>query len=270
MASNLPFNYTGADLYALCSDAMLKAITRQARLVDEKVAAHNAQVGQEDERTGKPKTKTTIAQFFDHYATQEDISVVVTEEDFEGAKRELVPSVSMDELGHYERVRRTFEGTPTPQTNGAGARPTTSSAATVSTSHTSPESRGHSISNSVSTNNTSVTSGSNQSKKPDGVQRMFRRIVSVSNKQRRLSKGKGSSKNLGALAEGHPADSSAVSESSYHDDDADEFVIRTDHLRGSNGSATAPGHKGKGRRGSTASERGFADAAGNDEEELYS
>src|ERR1700743_1712367 len=37
VASRLPFTYTGADLYALCSDAMLKAITRKTRGVDEKV-----------------------------------------------------------------------------------------------------------------------------------------------------------------------------------------------------------------------------------------
>jgi peroxin-6 len=88
-------------MYALCSDAMLKAITRQARLVDEKVAAINA------ERTANPMS---IAYFFDHLAADEDTAVMVREEDFVEAHRELVPSVSADELLHYERVRSTFEG----------------------------------------------------------------------------------------------------------------------------------------------------------------
>lgn len=35
---------------------------------------------------------------------------MVTEEDFIEAHRELVPSVSADELKHYERVRKAFEG----------------------------------------------------------------------------------------------------------------------------------------------------------------
>ena len=87
-------------MYALCSDAMLKAITRQARAVDDKVKAHNA--------THK---QISIAYFFDHLATEEDTAVMVTEQDFIEANGELVPSVSADELGHYERVRKAFEGT---------------------------------------------------------------------------------------------------------------------------------------------------------------
>lgn len=41
---------------------------------------------------------------------EEDTAVMVTEEDFMEAHRELVPSVSADELRHYDRVRRQFEG----------------------------------------------------------------------------------------------------------------------------------------------------------------
>jgi len=37
ISETLPFTYTGADLYTHCSDAMVKAITRQANIVDEKV-----------------------------------------------------------------------------------------------------------------------------------------------------------------------------------------------------------------------------------------
>ena len=80
VAESLPFTYTGADLYALCSDAMLKAITRQASTVDTKIKA-------------LPGTPVTTAYFFDHLATNEDIAVMVTEEDFFAANRELVGSV---------------------------------------------------------------------------------------------------------------------------------------------------------------------------------
>ncbi|KAF2705096.1 peroxin 6 [Pleomassaria siparia CBS 279.74] len=99
VASKLPFTYTGADMYALCSDAMLKAITRQARAVDEKVKAYNA-----------ANPTMTVAYFFDHLATDEDTAVMVTEDDFVEANRELIPSVSADEIKHYETVRKTFEG----------------------------------------------------------------------------------------------------------------------------------------------------------------
>ena len=32
-----PFNFTGADFYALCTDALLKAMTRKAEEVDAKI-----------------------------------------------------------------------------------------------------------------------------------------------------------------------------------------------------------------------------------------
>nr|AAK16738.1 Pex6 protein [Colletotrichum lagenaria] len=105
VAQQLPFTYTGADFYALCSDAMLKAVTRQAASVDAKIRELEAQPRS---RTGPIST----AYFFDHHATPEDIAVMVTEEDFLAANRELVPSVSAGELSHYEQVRAMFEGPP--------------------------------------------------------------------------------------------------------------------------------------------------------------
>ncbi|KAG8530676.1 uncharacterized protein KY384_004031 [Bacidia gigantensis] len=102
VSESLPFTYTGADLYALCSDAMLKAITRQASAVDAKIKA-------------LPGGPVTTAYFFDHLATKEDISVMVTEDDFANAQNELVPSVSVKELEHYQRVRQNFEGPSKPR-----------------------------------------------------------------------------------------------------------------------------------------------------------
>ncbi|KAL8768579.1 MAG: hypothetical protein Q9209_005264 [Squamulea sp. 1 TL-2023] len=96
VAESLPFTYTGADLYALCSDAMLKAITRQASAVDAKIKA-------------LPNGPVTTAYFFDHLASKEDIEVMVAESDFMAAMRELVGSVSAKEFEHYQRVRHSFE-----------------------------------------------------------------------------------------------------------------------------------------------------------------
>ncbi|KND92208.1 Peroxisomal biogenesis factor 6 [Tolypocladium ophioglossoides CBS 100239] len=109
VSERLPFTYTGADFYALCSDAMLKAVTRQAAGVDAKVKAINAERGGEHD--------ISTAYYFDHYATPEDIAVMVTEADFMAAHEELIPSVSAAELAHYEKVRAAFEGvgdTPAP------------------------------------------------------------------------------------------------------------------------------------------------------------
>ncbi|RKF61694.1 Peroxisomal biogenesis factor 6 [Erysiphe neolycopersici] len=99
----LPFTYTGADFYALCSDAMLKAVTRQSSLVDYKISEINAT----NVKSGKKKIST--AYYFDHFATEEDLAVTVTEEDFCAAERELIPSVSVKELENYLRVQSQFE-----------------------------------------------------------------------------------------------------------------------------------------------------------------
>lgn len=96
---------------------MLKAITRQAGAVDEKVKSYN----------GTHSPTITIAYFFDHFATEEDTAVMVTEQDFIDAHKELVPSVSADELGHYERVRKTFEGTGKKEEKPLGGNPSGSS-----------------------------------------------------------------------------------------------------------------------------------------------
>lgn len=83
---------------------MLKAVTRSSRLVDDRVSAIN------EERQSRSQNTISVANFFDHFATEADTQIAVTEEDFVTAKQELVPSVSVDELRHYERVRNTFEG----------------------------------------------------------------------------------------------------------------------------------------------------------------
>ncbi|KAF7196393.1 Peroxisomal biogenesis factor 6 [Pseudocercospora fuligena] len=114
VAETLPFTFTGADLYALCSDAMLKAVTRSARQVDARVQHING------ERASRGQAQISVAYYFDHYDSEDDTQVMVTEEDFIRAKEDLVPSVSVDELRHYERVRASFEGaTKKPETGEA-------------------------------------------------------------------------------------------------------------------------------------------------------
>jgi peroxin-6 len=40
IAQQCPFNYTGADFYALCADAMLKAMSRKAEEIDLKIGSY--------------------------------------------------------------------------------------------------------------------------------------------------------------------------------------------------------------------------------------
>ena len=46
VAELCPFNYTGADFYALCSDAMLNAMSRKAMTLETKIGACNIYVAQ--------------------------------------------------------------------------------------------------------------------------------------------------------------------------------------------------------------------------------
>lgn len=93
VAQSLPFTYTGADMYALCSDAMLKAVMKQARQVDKKVGELRQQQQRQRQQAGVGDSTITTAWWFDHCAKEEDLKVEIGEDDFDEARRELVPSV---------------------------------------------------------------------------------------------------------------------------------------------------------------------------------
>lgn len=104
IAERFALTYTGADLYSVASDSMLKAMLRIAGEVDVKIAAYNKQ----REEQGLPVVSTRW--WFDNVSTDEDIKVTVKQQDLLEAQRESVPSVLAEELAHYERVRQNFEG----------------------------------------------------------------------------------------------------------------------------------------------------------------
>ncbi|SCU84187.1 LADA_0D00342g1_1 [Lachancea dasiensis] len=99
IADICPFNYTGADFYALCSDAMLNAMTRVSKDVDKKVLSYSQKVGR----------NVSTRYWFDKIATEEDSDVAVKMEDFLNAQANLTPSVSQEELAHYLKVKSNFE-----------------------------------------------------------------------------------------------------------------------------------------------------------------
>lgn len=78
---------------------MLKAVIRKIRQVDTKIASLST----------TSKTPITPQVFFDQFAGDEDVEVFVSSEDFVEALKELVPSVPMEELVRYERLRDQFE-----------------------------------------------------------------------------------------------------------------------------------------------------------------
>ncbi|ORY26690.1 P-loop containing nucleoside triphosphate hydrolase protein [Naematelia encephala] len=104
IAEQCPFNYTGADFYALCSDAMLRAMTRKAEAVNERIAQLN------DTPPPHPFPHPLTPQYYlATMASREEMEAKVAREDFEEALARLVPSVSRDEMRHYETVQQEFQ-----------------------------------------------------------------------------------------------------------------------------------------------------------------
>ncbi|KAE8145687.1 hypothetical protein BDV25DRAFT_63512 [Aspergillus avenaceus] len=227
VAEQLPLTYTGADLYALGSDAMLKAITRKATAVDEKIK----------QLPGEP---VSTAYFFDHLATPEDVAVMVTEEDFIEAQNELVPSVSAKELEHFERIRQSFESVDKKQEPGAQAPQTIADA--LEALNLGDELNG--IVGGPVTNGDHFLTGNGKGKGRQGSQTM-RNPSGHST----TSKGKGKTKNKAVAVANGDSDSSlngptpGPRDEPYYEDVGeengaesgtangdDDYIIRTDHL----------------------------------------
>ncbi|KAL1947477.1 hypothetical protein VTO73DRAFT_14438 [Trametes versicolor] len=112
VAEQCPFHYTGADFYALCADALLKAMSRKAEELEVIIAELNAAPP-----PNSPHPFPMTPQYYlGELATPAETEVLVSEEDFNAALRELVPSVSQDEMDHYARIQQRFSG------NSAGGK----------------------------------------------------------------------------------------------------------------------------------------------------
>ncbi|KAG6819232.1 hypothetical protein H0H93_013975 [Arthromyces matolae] len=122
VAEQCPFNFTGADFYALCSDAMLNAMSRKAKEVDNRIgdvhscssvpnhAAHSMSKAQLNSVSGPHNypVPLTSQYYLVEMAGKADIEVLVSSEDFDRALENLVPSVSQSEMEHYTRVQQQF------------------------------------------------------------------------------------------------------------------------------------------------------------------
>jgi peroxin-6 len=93
IAKQCPFHYTGADFYALCTDAMLKAISRCISKVDERV---------------RELSISTLAYFQKHALESECVPTVETS-DFVEALKQLKPSVSLAELARYNEIQKKYK-----------------------------------------------------------------------------------------------------------------------------------------------------------------
>ncbi|ORY46187.1 AAA-domain-containing protein, partial [Neocallimastix californiae] len=102
IAEQCPFNYTGADFYALCSDAILKAMIRTISQIDKRIEELNSK------NENKRANPITPAYYLENMAEESEKIVQVTKEDFQNALNELIPSVSEKDLEHYREIQQRF------------------------------------------------------------------------------------------------------------------------------------------------------------------
>lgn len=104
VSGELPANLSGADLSTIVSQALLRATERLCNDADEELA-----------RKGKGDALQSDAYAIDQVLAswdEERLRPVVTLEDLRWASRQVVPSVSEDELKGYERLRNQFQQSP--------------------------------------------------------------------------------------------------------------------------------------------------------------
>lgn len=121
VVSMCPFNFTGADFYALCSDAILIAMSRQAEQVDKTISkfisfpapppllSHGiALLNQVQVQSSDHPYPITPHYYLSEMADERDVQVLVTQHDFGLALSRLKPSVTESEMQHYAFIQKLF------------------------------------------------------------------------------------------------------------------------------------------------------------------
>lgn len=103
IAELCPQNLTGADFYALCSDAMLKSISASISSIDQELAEWN-----KEKHSGHPFPTSSIY-YLDYIASKEQTKIKVGTDHFLQALNDLKPSITADELYRYNQIRKQFE-----------------------------------------------------------------------------------------------------------------------------------------------------------------
>lgn len=89
--------FTGADMYALCSDAWMGAFKR--RISEQGDEEQNTSEKQQEEAGDANQAQPSSAQQ----------GIVVRQADFLGAALALTPSLTAEEVEKYEEIRRQYE-----------------------------------------------------------------------------------------------------------------------------------------------------------------
>ena len=91
---------TGADFYALCSGAMANALKRKVETIQNEISRHNATIKDEFRKMTPRKRLADMS--------EDELTPYVSMTDYLDALETTVPSVSEEELQHYESLREKF------------------------------------------------------------------------------------------------------------------------------------------------------------------
>lgn len=95
----------GADLYALCADAWMVAMKRRLTQAEAEAQASGAGSGAGAKEDSKQEAGAEGAE-----GAEGEAGVQVCAADFDTALNNLVPSLSLEEVAKYERLRAHYEG----------------------------------------------------------------------------------------------------------------------------------------------------------------
>ena len=95
---------TGADFYALCSDAMLTAISRKIKKLESQ--KDDSSIGKsESQKIELEKVSINMFESEKKEFEKDSIKILVTKDDFVSAAEKLVPSVSQEDLNYYQNFK---------------------------------------------------------------------------------------------------------------------------------------------------------------------
>lgn len=117
VVEHCPFTFTGADFYALCSDAILNAMKKKIADIDVHISKLNADRRADSMRQGVLKNVSSagegghrdlsVAEVLDDME-EDQLQVQVQEIDFIEAIDKITPSVSKEDLLHYRKLKKQF------------------------------------------------------------------------------------------------------------------------------------------------------------------
>lgn len=103
VVAHVPATCTGADFSAVAAQALMRALKRRVAELEEELGVLNEEEGEGGKDEGVLSLRTFLGQL-----APEELEARVKQEDFLAAAEAVNPSVTHEELQHYEKLRAQF------------------------------------------------------------------------------------------------------------------------------------------------------------------